>query len=613
MKPLPFLASALTGILLAATLSGPALAASPETHTNTPGTAAAGVSEPTAGLGDAGTGKDDTEPGATAVDPAQDVDPAAADTDGTPSETTVDAQTDEVTELSVDSSDVTIIGATWEGEDPDLEIRTRDGNGWSEWESLPTDDEGGPDVSSAEAAQIPAASSQSQSVALPVLDSDAVEVRAADEQADTDDLQITQVSTAVTKADAQVAKSAGGVSAHSATGPALDAQISAKDLRSKIVTRKQWGANEKLVRCATDKTSSAKGVFIHHTAGSNSYSKAQAPAIIRGYLAYHTQNRGWCDLGYNFLVDKYGTMYEGRAGSLDKAVTGAHASGFNSWTIGISVLGTYSSAAPSSAAQTSVKRLVAWKAGQYGFNPTGKMTLTSGGGGTSKFALGKKVSLNVVAGHRDTSYTECPGLAFYNKLGSIRSGAKALMPELSPPPTKAPVKSPAPKPKTYPTKGAIGTYYQKNVAKTGKPVGPEKKLKNPNGAYQTFAKGTVYWSKSTGAHFLTKGQIRVAYKRVKYEKGVLGFPSSDKKTFKHRKSARYQNFRSGMITWSPQTGSDVIYGGFLTKWKKMGSERSKLGLPKADRTLKHGVKRQNFERGYMTYTKKTGIKVYIRK
>ena len=115
MKPLPFLASALTGILLAATLSGPALAASPETHTNTPGTAAAGVSEPTAGLGDAGTGKDDTEPGATAVDPAQDVDPAAADTDGTPSETTVDAQTDEVTELSVDSSDVTIIGATWEG------------------------------------------------------------------------------------------------------------------------------------------------------------------------------------------------------------------------------------------------------------------------------------------------------------------------------------------------------------------------------------------------------------------------------------------------------------------------------------------------------------------
>lgn len=536
MKPLPFLASALTGILLTATLSGPGLAATPETHTNTPGASAAD-----------GTSSDGTS------------------SDGTPSERTVDAQTDEVTTLPVDSSDVTIIGATWEGEDPELEIRTRDGKGWSAWESLPTDDEGGPDAVSAEAAQIPATSHQSQSVALPVLDSDTVEVRAKDKQADTDDLQITQVSTAVTEADAQVAKSAGGVTTHSATGPAVDAQISTKDLRAKIVTRKQWGADEKLVRCATDKTSSAKGVFIHHTAGSNSYSKAQAPAIIRGYLAFHTQNRGWCDLGYNFLVDKYGTMYEGRAGSLDKAVTGAHASGFNSWTIGISVLGTYSSAAPSSAAQTSVKRLVAWKAGQYGFNPTGKMTLTSGGGGTSKYALGKKVSLNVVAGHRDTSYTECPGLAFYNKLGSIRSGAKALMPELTPPPTKTPTKSPTPKPKTYPTKGAIGSYYQKNAGKTGKPVGSEKNLKNPNGAYQSFAKGTVYWSKSTGAHFLTKGQIRVAYKRVKYEKGVLGFPSSDKQTFKHRKSARYQRFHSGMITWSPQTGSDVIYGGFLTK------------------------------------------------
>ena len=589
MKPLPFLASALTGILLTATLTGPALAATQETPTNTSGASA--------------TTEDSARGGGAAND----------DTAGTPAETTVDAQTDEVTTLPLDSSDVTIVGATWEGDDPDLEIRTRDGNGWSAWETLPTDDEGGPDLSSAEAAQIPAASHQSQSVALPVLDSDAVEVRAADPRADTDDLQITQVSTAVTKADAQVAKSAGGVGTHSATGPALNAQISAKDLRAKIVTRKQWGADEKLVRCATDKTSSAKGVFIHHTAGSNSYSKAQAPAIIRGYLTYHTQNRGWCDLGYNFLVDKYGTMYEGRAGSLDKAVTGAHASGFNSWTIGISVLGTYSSAAPSTAAQTSVKRLVAWKAGQYGFNPTGKMTLTSGGGGTSKYPLGRKVSLNVVAGHRDTSYTECPGLAFYNKLGSIRTGAKALVRELTPPPTKSPVPKPAPKPKSYPTKGAIGSYYQKNAGKTGQPVGSEKKLKNPNGAYQSFAKGTVYWSKSTGAHFLTKGQIRVAYKRAKYEKGVLGFPSSDKQTFKYRKSARYQRFHSGMITWSPQTGSDVIYGGFLTKWKKLGYERSKLGLPTADRTVKNGVKRQNFERGYMTYTKKTGIKVHIRK
>lgn len=68
-----------------------------------------------------------------------------------------------------------------------------------------------------------------------------------------------------------------------------------------------------------------------------------------------------------------------------------------------------------------------------------------------------------------------------------------------------------------------------------------------------------------------------------------------------------------MITWSPSTSSHVIYGGFLTKWKSLGSERSKLGLPTADRTVKNGTKRQNFERGYMTYTKKTGIKVYIRK
>lgn len=560
MKPLPFLASALTGILLTATLSGPALAATPGTPTNTPGASAA------------------------------DGTPA----DGTPSERTVDAQTDEVTTLPVDSSDVTIIGATWEGEDPELEIRTRDGNSWSAWESLPTDDEGGPDAVSAEAAQVPSASHQSQSVALPVLDSDAVEVRAADKQADTDDLQITQVSTAVTKADAQVAKSAGGVSTHSATGPAVDAQISAKDLRAEIVTRKQWGADEKLVRCTTDKTSTSKGVFIHHTAGSNSYTKAQAPGIIRGYLAYHTKERGWCDLGYNFLVDKYGTIYEGRADSIDLSVTGAHASGFNSYTIGISVLGTYTGSAPSTAAQNSVKRLIAWKANQYAFNPTGKMTLTSGGGSTSRYPEGKKVSLNVVSGHRDTSYTACPGNAFYSRLGSIRSGAKSMQSDVG----------------GYPVKGAIGTYYRSHSAQTGEARSLEGKLSNPNGAYQRFAKGTVYWSSKTGAH-LNKGGIRNGYKRAGYTKGFLGYPSSDEKTFKYRKSAYYQNYENGMITWSSATKGQPMRGEMLKKWKSLGWERSKLGLPKTDQFSSAGKIRQNFEHGYMTYTKSQGVKVYL--
>jgi uncharacterized protein with LGFP repeats len=249
----------------------------------------------------------------------------------------------------------------------------------------------------------------------------------------------------------------------------------------------------------------------------------------------------------------------------------------------------------------------------YGFNPMGTMALTSGGGSTSKYPVGEKVSLNVIAGHRDTRCTECPGAAFCSKLGSIRTGAKALVPSLTPPPTKAPSPKPSPTTKSYKTKGAIGAYYRKHSSKTGKPVGPERKLTKPNGSYQAFAKGTVCWSAKTGAHFLAKGAIRKAYKRVKYEKDVIGFPSSDKKTFKHRKSARYQSFRSGMMTWSQSPNSHVIYGGFLKKWKTLGSERSRLGLPTGDRCVKSGKKRQNFERGYMTYTKKTGIKVYIHK
>lgn len=581
MKPKQWCAPALALALLAATMPSAALASSPG--------AGLGSGEPTDSRPD-GPAPTDSAGGKAPTDPAggkaKDA-PQVQKYAGTTMKTYA-AKPEHTKTITLDDSEVTIIGAKWTGEDPELEMRYRDGSGWSAWSSLPADAEDGPDADSAEAKQIPAEAKEGQSEAVPVLDSTSVEVRSAAGDGDTDDLSITTVATDVTKADAAAAKKGSALARQDAS-----TQISHHELKANIVTRKEWGADEKLVRCKTDKTSSAKGVFVHHSAGSNSYTKSQAPGIIRGYLAYHTKERGWCDLGYNFLVDKYGTMYEGRAGSIDLAVTGAHASGFNSYTFGISVMGSYGSSAPSTAAQNSVKRLVVWKANQYAFNPTGKMTLTSGGGGTSKYPKGKKVSLNVVSGHRDTSYTECPGTAFYGKLGSIRSGAKSMQSKVG----------------GYPSKGAIGTYYRANSTKTGEARGTEKSLTNPKGAYQHYAKGTVYWSSPTGAH-LNAGGIRNGYQRAKYEKGVLGFPSSEEKTFKYRKSAKYQNFESGMIAWSSATKGQPMSHGMLSRWKSLGWERSSLGLPTSGEFSSAGKTRQNFEHGYMTYKKGEGVKVY---
>ncbi|WP_210602382.1 N-acetylmuramoyl-L-alanine amidase [Brevibacterium oceani] len=578
-------AAALAGALLAASLPS-AASAQDRPSLGDGGTPSPSAPDEKSSTADSGSGDARaTDTGAKGTDGEA---PTVRRGTGTTTKTYV-ATSAKVKAISLDDSEVNIIGANWTGDDPELEIRYRVGSGWSAWETLPVDDGAGPDTDSAEGRQIPASAKKGRTEAVPVVDSTSVELRSRAKDRDTDDLTITNVASKVTDTDASVVKKAGRITAQGAS-----AQVSHHELKANIVTRREWGADEKLVRCKTDKTSTSKGVFVHHTAGSNSYTKSQAPGIIRGYLAYHTKERGWCDLGYNFLVDKYGTIYEGRADSIDLSVTGAHASGFNSFTIGISVMGTYTSSAPSTAAQNAVKRLIAWKANQYAFNPTGKMTLTSGGGGTSRYPEGKKVSLNVVSGHRDTSYTECPGNAFYSKLGAIRSGAKSMQSDVG----------------GYPVKGAIGTYFRSHSAQTGEARSTEGTLTKPNGAYQRFAKGTVYWSSKTGAH-LNKGGIRNGYKRAGYTKGFLGFPSSDEKTFKYRKGTYYQNFENGMIAWSSSTKGQPMHGEMLKKWKSLGWERSSLGLPKTDQFASAGKTRQNFEHGYMTYKKGEGVKVHV--
>ena len=169
-----------------------------------------------------------------------------------------------------------------------------------------------------------------------------------------------------------------------------------------IIMRSAWGADNS-GRCDSPVYgSTTRGAVANHTAGSNSYSKSESASIVRATQAFHMRSRNWCDIGYNFLIDKYGQIFEGRKGGIDKTVRGAHSgnSAVNEETMGFSLMGTYTSVEPSSAMKAATVDLVSWRFSRYGIRAKGT------------YSLGGK-TLNRIAGHRNVKATECPGAKAY--------------------------------------------------------------------------------------------------------------------------------------------------------------------------------------------------------
>ncbi|MFF9350921.1 N-acetylmuramoyl-L-alanine amidase [Streptomyces sp. NPDC014734] len=195
--------------------------------------------------------------------------------------------------------------------------------------------------------------------------------------------------------------------------------------RPPIVSRSGWGADESISPEAPEYLNTVKAVFVHHTAETNNYSCADSAAIVRGLYAFHVKANGWKDLGYNFVVDKCGTVFEGRKGGVDRPVFGAHTYGFNRDTAGIAVIGTYTDTTAPAAATSAVARVAAWKLGQYKTDPAGSTQLTAGATGNNfagtKFAVGTKYTFSTVSGHRDGFNTQCPGTRLYGQLPAIRA------------------------------------------------------------------------------------------------------------------------------------------------------------------------------------------------
>ena len=184
-----------------------------------------------------------------------------------------------------------------------------------------------------------------------------------------------------------------------------------------VVPRLGWSANERIRRHRPRYAPTLRLAIVHHTAGSNSYSRSQSAAIVRAIEVYHVLGNGWDDIGYNFLVDKYGQIFEGRYGGIDRNVVGAHAQGFNTGSVGVALMGTYTSRKPTAAALRSLEALLAWRLDLAHVNPRGSLTYLSGG--NPRFGPGVPVFLRTIAGHRDTGFTTCPGYALYRQLPSI--------------------------------------------------------------------------------------------------------------------------------------------------------------------------------------------------
>jgi hypothetical protein len=196
-----------------------------------------------------------------------------------------------------------------------------------------------------------------------------------------------------------------------------------------IIPRSSWGANELIKRGAPRYADRLGFAVVHHTAGGNGYSRAQSAAIVRAIQLYHVRGNGWNDVGYNFLVDKYGQVFEGRAGGVDRNVIGAHAEGFNTGSAGVAVLGNYQNAKLPAAAELALSRLIAWRLDVAHVDPQSSFDWISQG--NPRFRSGLPVAMRAIVGHRDVGFSACPGSNVYSRFGPlVQAVARTGLPKL---------------------------------------------------------------------------------------------------------------------------------------------------------------------------------------
>lgn len=461
-----------------------------------------------------------------------------------------------------------MVAVTWPAGTTDVvaRIRVEQNSGWSGWQTL----DSGDDATST--------TGRAGTDPLWVDRADGVEVSVTSGGNAVPDAKVVTIDPGTRAGDAPASLDAAGEGGYATTAAAPSPYP-----MPRIITRRGWGADESLrgtngAECTKpDYMDTIRVAVVHHTAGSNSYTAGQSAAIIRSVYAYHVKGRGWCDIGYNFLVDRYGRIFEGRYGGMHLPVRGAHAGGaYNTNTFGVSLMGSFDKQVPPAAMTAATARVIAWKLDANYRGPFNKQPVA-----------GK--SMNVISGHRDAKSTECPGQYVYSRLPSLRSAVSKLM------------------------GGSVNTPIHALAQGLGgeKVIGPAfwgEHAEGPGRATR-FTRRDIYWSPRTGTHTLY-GALRTEFQLTRSGSGPVGYPLEEQHTAAVA-GAVVQHFlgadgHAAALYYASATGANPVSGVIMRAYAAAGAERSRLRLPVGGPFRVTGGIAQTFQGGRITWNSTTG-------
>ncbi len=457
-----------------------------------------------------------------------------------------------------------MVAVTWTPQsgqpDVSVRVRTRYDGSWSGWAELAVDGDG----------PAPAEDSEVRSGTAPLWVKHATGVEVA-VYADRSSLGKLEVDT-IDPGSQPSAGSRLGSSLPDRTARSGGSRAGTFPEMPRIVTRRQWGADESLGdTCWSPRYGSTfKAVVVHHTAGSNDYSRSEGPAVVRGIYAYHTLSRGWCDIGYNFLIDRFGTVYQGRAGGNRLPVRGAHAGDYNVNTTGVSVMGNFDTTRPTRPTKHALVNIIAWRLGTAYHGAYGKVFLYD-----AKFRR--------ISGHRDVMETACPGRYVYAWLPTLRQRVDNRLGGYE---------------------SRIERAWRADGGAHGRlgPVRVGERGEN-RGRHTAFGGGRMYASKE-GRYTLYHGPVLHRYTVAGETSGMLGYPASNvRRSARDGLSAR---FAGGRVYFSRATGSRILRSGaVLERYLGTGGAAGRLGFPVTPVYDTTGGSRAGFQSGYIEYNRAT--------
>jgi uncharacterized protein with LGFP repeats len=473
-----------------------------------------------------------------------------------------------------------MVGLTWRAgsapEDVAVQVRVRGERGWSAWDHLHVHPGEGP--APAEERGV----TRDGTTPLWVDSADGVQARILSANgtapADAELVLVDPGGSSTSAAGAEYAtpQTGAAVTATPAvvTGPSAATATTVSADRPGMVRRRQWGADPRLrSRCSAPRRArTVQMAFVHHTAGSNGYSRSDSKAIVRGIYAYHTQGHGWCDIGYNFLVDRFGRVFEGRAGGVNAPVRGAHSGDYNLRTVGVALMGNFEQRRPTSAMKGGLTRLLAWKLSSYYRYPHTRARIS-----------GKR--FEKISGHRDAMSTACPGRFVYNWLPRLRHRVANRAGTIETPISR--------KWQTMRRNGTnLGQPFRGEAPAAGK------------GRKTGFNRGWVFWSHGGGAHPV-RHQIYQRYRAYGQTRGRLGYPQSDvRRTRRHH--GTNQTFRHGRIYRTRGYGAVAVWGAVNRRFRRTGLAGGRLGVPTRNQyRIKRGWA-ADFEHGRIRWNTSTG-------